>query len=189
MGNALADVLFGDVNPSGKLHITMPNVDNEIGFTKEQYPGTGIPPVAVYSEGLLVGYKYYDFKEISPKFCFGHGLSYTSFKYSDLVVSKGSDSVQVLFVVENNGPVDGSEVSQLYLSFPESAGEPVRQLKGFYKASLASGESATIKLELKPRDMSIWDTESHNWALVNGEFGVLVGSSSRDIRLSTTFIN
>jgi len=183
-GNAVADVLFGVVNPSGKLPITMPNEENEIAFSDSQWPGLPVNhPVNVsYSEALLVGYRYYEAHGIqfSTGFPFGHGLSYTQFEYSELRI----DGTKVSFSVKNIGKVAGSEVAQLYLGFPKSAGEPPLQLKGFKKTTmLGAGDSEFVELELTSRDLSIWDIASHSWSLVMGEFQVAVGASSRDIRL------
>ena len=189
-GNALADVIFGDVNPSARLHVTMPNKDNEIGFTPDQYPGVGEPREASYSEGLLIGYRYYDAMGLTPKFCFGHGLSYTSFYYSNIVVEaykSSSGSVSVSLDVTNSGSRDGAEVVQLYLSFPSEAGEPLQQLKSFRKVTIRAQQTAKVSFELTDRDMSIWDASSSDWSLVEGSFIVRIGASSRDIRSTGEF--
>eukprot|EP00408_Alexandrium_pacificum_P025886 CAMPEP_0171202986 /NCGR_PEP_ID=MMETSP0790-20130122/25287_1 /TAXON_ID=2925 /ORGANISM="Alexandrium catenella, Strain OF101" /LENGTH=706 /DNA_ID=CAMNT_0011668431 /DNA_START=58 /DNA_END=2178 /DNA_ORIENTATION=+ len=185
-GNAIADVLFGKVNPSAKMPITLPNKENEINFDQGQYPGIrgGDNLVhATYSEQLLVGYRYYDAHniEFDTGFPFGHGLSYTEFAYSGLKVDGGA----VEFTVSNTGSVPGREIPQLYLSFPASAGEPPKQLKGFQKTkTLQPGESVKVQMALRARDTSIWDTAQHKWASVPGTFGLSVGASSRDIRLT-----
>lgn len=186
MGHALADVLFGDVNPSGRLPITLPNFENEIGFTPEMYPGVNL--TAVYSEKLLVGYRWYDAKGITPLFPFGHGLSYTSFAYSNLNVQKGAGAGEwtVTVDVANSGPVSGAEVVQLYLGFPAAAGEPPSQLKGFSKIVVSQGAKQTVTFNLKARDLSIWDVGSTAWTVVPGQFRVMVGASSRDIRATGT---
>lgn len=190
-GNALADVIFGDVNPSARLHITMPNKDNEVAFTRAQYPGVGEPREASYSEELLIGYRYYDAMDITPRFCFGHGLSYTTFAYSNLIVeayNETAGSVSVSLDVMNTGTRDGAEVVQLYLSFPTEAGEPLQQLKMFEKVLLRAQQSAKVIFELKNRDLSVWDASSSSWSVVRGAFVVKVGASSRDIRASADFI-
>mmetsp|Transcript_5858 Transcript_5858/g.15611 ORF Transcript_5858/g.15611 Transcript_5858/m.15611 type:complete len:744 (-) Transcript_5858:180-2411(-) len=194
VGNAIADVLFGNVNPSAKLPITIPNHENETQFTQAQYPGLSDksnPAYAYsysyYSERLLVGYRYYDAHNIkfTTGFPFGHGLSYTTFAYSDLIIG----SMKVSFTVRNSGQLPGAEVSQLYLGFPASAGEPPLQLKAFKKTRLLSpGESERMELQLKQRDFSIWDTELHSWRLIGGSFVVKVGSSSRDVRLQSPYM-
>jgi len=184
-GNAIADVLFGKVNPSAKLPITLPNREDEVGFEEGQYPGVRRDDKlahAVYSEQLLVGYRYYDAHNISfdTGFPFGHGLTYTKWQYSGLEVAGRT----VKFTVSNAGSVPGREIAQLYLTFPASAGEPPLQLKGFQKtALLEAGSSATVQMTLSERDTSIWSVAEHRWASVPGAFGVHVGSSSRDIRL------
>lgn len=183
-GNAIADVIFGAVNPSAKLPITLPNRENETNFTPAQWPGgpdPATPTHALYSEKLLVGYRYYDHHNISftTGFPFGHGLSFTTFKYTALQAS----STSVSFTLENTGSVAGAEVAQLYLGFPAAAGEPPKQLKGFKKVMLNPNERKTVTLPLSPRDTSIWSTSAKGWAQVDGEFRVYVGSSSRDIRL------
>ncbi|EDQ89527.1 uncharacterized protein MONBRDRAFT_32335 [Monosiga brevicollis MX1] len=185
LGNAMADVIFGEVNPSGRLPLTFPNVENEIGMTTRQYPGLDNGLEAYYDEALLVGYRWYDHHAITPAFPFGHGLSYTSFEYSDIQASKTSVSV----TVTNTGSKAGAEVAQLYLGFPSSAGEPPRQLKGFEKVVLAPGAKTTVTFDLRPRDLSIWDVKQHAWSPVSGTFEVAVGASSRDIRQTSSFDN
>jgi hypothetical protein len=127
----------------------------------------------------------YDAHNSEPLFPFGHGLSYTTFAYSHV----SATSVGVNVTVSNSGPVSGSEVAQLYLSFPASAGEPPQQLKGFEKVVLAPGESVIVTFPLTDRDLSIWDINSHAWAVQHGAFTALVGSSSRDIRGKAAFSN
>jgi len=188
-GNAITDVLLGNVNPSGKLPLTFPNRENETDFSPAQWPGLpdpSHPTYANYTEKLLVGYRFYDHHNIqfTTGFPFGHGLSYTSFAYSGLKVTSG----EVTFHVENTGSVAGAEVAQLYLGFPASAGEPPRQLKGFEKVHLEAGAKHVVTLKLSPRDKSIYDAdEKKDWAVVSGDFDVFVGSSSRDTRLTGKF--
>lgn len=204
-GNAVADVLFGKVNPSARLPVTMPNKDNEIAFTKDEYPGSGFPPEAAYDEQLLIGYRWYDAMNVAPRFAFGHGLSYTSFEYKNLRVRKLSEKfslarsmakpelpstphVIIEFSLQNIGAFDGAEVAQVYLQYPEAAKEPVRQLRTFTKQQLAKGESSAIALTLSKRDCSVWDVTSHSWQVVSGEYTVYVGASSRDLRLQATIL-
>ena len=189
VGNAVADVLFGDVNPSGRLPLTMPNKENEREMSVEQWPGLPDPSnplFAMYSEQLLVGYRYYEDKQIpfTTGFPFGHGLSYTTFAYSNIQVDAGRRTVS--FDVENTGKVVGDEVVQLYLGFPETAGEPPLQLKGFEKVNLQPNAKTTVTMVLKPRDVSIWDVVQRDFAVVDGEYAVFVGASSRDLRLKAT---
>jgi len=182
-GNAIAAVLFGDVNPSGKLPLTWPRTQQEIPITTtQQYPG--INDQADYSENLLVGYRWYDAKNIPPQFEFGRGLSYTTFGYSNLVVSGNVNSgYSITFDLKNTGKVNGAEVPQLYLGFPGSAGEPPRVLRGFEKHFLSAGQSRRVEFHLSRQDLSIWSVQRHDWQMVSGIFSVNVGSSSRDIRL------
>jgi len=195
-GNAVADVLFGKVNPSGKLPLTFPNGENDTEITQAQWPGlpdASKPTYAYYTEKLLVGYRHYDAHNISftTGFPFGHGLSYTTFDYSNLKVQRNSSSdggIQVAFTVKNSGKVAGAEVAQLYLGFPGTAGEPLRQLKGFGKTKvLAAGEVQQMQLNLRQRDTSIWDVVRHGWSVVPGKYQVSIGSSSRDFRLQGSF--
>jgi len=173
-GHALSDLLFGSINPSAKLPLTLPNTENEVNFTASQWPGVG--GKATYSEGLLVGYRHYDKFSVVPKFAFGHGLSYTSFALSGVAATASS----VTAVVSNTGAVAGVATPQLYLSFPSSAQEPLWQLKGFHKVRLAPGESATVKFSLGARDLSIWYTGTHAWVAAKGKFSAAVAQSSRD---------
>mmetsp|Transcript_62410 Transcript_62410/g.185932 ORF Transcript_62410/g.185932 Transcript_62410/m.185932 type:complete len:718 (+) Transcript_62410:45-2198(+) len=187
VGYAIADVLFGDVNPSARLPLTFPREENDTELTQAQWPGlpdAKEPQYNFYTERLLVGYRLYDAKGLEPRFAFGHGLSYTSFSYTSLSVS----TTAVSLTVTNAGEVAGSEVAQLYLGYPEAAGEPSLQLRGFKKTKfLAPGESERVELKLLPRDLSIWDVKTQGWSLVHGSFKVMVGASSRDIRLRGQF--
>jgi len=185
-GHALASIIFGDVNPSGKLPITIPKTETQNSVnTPEQFPG--VNKVVTYSEKLLVGYRWNNQKNIEPEFHFGHGLSYTTFEYSNLKVTKGTDSITVEFVVTNTGFYEGKEVSQLYITFPDSAGEPPKILKGFEKVSLKVFEEKQVKLQLKKKDLSIWCVVADDWKLIDGEFKINVGSSVKDIRLSSKY--
>ena len=178
VGNAIADVLLGFVNPAGRLPVTFPNVDNEQDLSPSQWPG--IDNISMFTEQLNVGYRWYAAHDVRPAFPFGHGLSYASFEYVDLSVDVTSISV----TVRNSGAVAGADVPQLYLGFPPSSGEPPLQLRGFQKtALLAPNESARVVFDLSPRDVSVWDIRSHSWLVQNGTFRVYVGASSEDIRL------
>lgn len=179
-GNAIADVLTGNVNPSGRLPLTFPKIENEMQFTKNQYPGIDLE--TNYTEQLNVGYRWYATHQVTPAFPFGHGLCYTSFQYQNLTISKQS----IQFTLTNTGKRLGAEVSQLYLVFPSSAGEPPLQLKGFQKNTLKPNETISVNLPLSERIFSVWDESIHAWNTLKGDFGVLVGSSSSDIRLKGT---
>jgi len=194
-GDAIASVLFGDVNPSGKLPQTFPAsvADLPLLSNPNQYPGVNVAGDAIgphsrYTEGLDVGYRWYDDHGIQPLFAFGHGLSYTSFRYSNLQVVSAPSSggkAQVAFDVTNSGPVPGAEVAQLYVGAPpiNYAGEPLKQLRGYNRVDLAPGQTKHVVLAVSSRAVSYWDAGSHQWQAENGCHPVLVGSSSRDIRL------
>jgi beta-glucosidase len=154
--------------------------------------GVGFPPEAYYTEKTLIGYRWYDFHGVTPAYCFGHGLSFTKFSYSSVKTSAPSSSgvVQVDIEVTNVGSFTGSEVVQLYLSFPTSVqGEPKRQLKGLFKLrDLAPGSAQTVSFVLTERDVSIWDESVSDWRVTPGQFTVFVGASSCDLSHSTTFV-
>jgi beta-glucosidase len=196
-GNAVAAVLFGDHNPSGKLPLTFPKTLGDLpASTPEQYPG--VDKLARYSEGVFVGYRHYDTKDIVPLFPFGHGLSYTRFSYKDLKIAPGEVTlnsklmngkldpvVSVDLDVINSGNIAGTEVVELYVGMPSSVEtpQPPKQLKGFQKVNLARGARAHVHLGLDGRALSYWDTKTHGWAIAPGAYRIMVGSSSRDIRL------
>jgi beta-glucosidase len=186
-GHALADILFGDINPSGKLSVTYPKrLEDTPAFL--HYPGW---KDVRYGEGLFVGYRYYDTKDVPTLFPFGHGLSYTSFNYSELTwpseVDPGED-FKVSVLVENTGDVFGKEVVQLYIRDVESTLiRPNKELKAFEKVGLAPGESKIITFNLTPRALSFYDPHQQAWVAEAGAFEVLVGSSSKDIRLQGRF--
>jgi beta-glucosidase len=189
-GNAIAAVLFGDVNPSGKLPMTFPRSDQQSPVaTPERWPG--VNGVARYDEGVQVGYRWYDAQGQDPLFAFGHGLSYTTFDYgraqiSDLHRYQGRGTVDVRVSVTNTGSTAGAEVAQLYLGFPSSAGEPPKQLKGFEKVELQPGQRTKVLFHLTRRDLSSWSTEQHRWVTSDGRYRVMIGSSSRDIRTTAS---
>jgi len=186
-GRAVANVLTGAVNPSGKLPVTFPRrlEDNP---TFINYPGYR---EVRYGEGIFVGYRYYDEKKVEPRFPFGHGLSYTTFAYSDPVVPAEvtlDEPVRVAVTVTNTGDHAGQEIVQLYVGDPEALlARPPKELKGFEKVSLEPGESTTIEFALDRRALSFYDPQKGAWVAEPGEFEVLVGSSSRDIRARATF--
>ena len=187
-GNALAQVLFGDVNPSAKLPVTIPASANQVPTsTTTQFPG--VSGHVSYSEGLQIGYRWYDANIVAPLFPFGFGLSYTTFGYSNLTVSAVSPSgqVQIGFDLTNTGGRAGAEVPQLYLVFPPAAGEPPKLLKGFQRISLSPGQTQHVNFKLHWEDLANWDVTARGWLVTPGVFAALVGSSSRDIRLTGTF--
>jgi len=188
-GNAIANVLLGNVNPSGKLATTFMK-KYEDASSSENYPGTD--GVLQYEEGIFVGYRYFDKQNIEPRFPFGYGLSYTTFEYSDLNIQpkkvKKGESVQVTLKVKNTGDMAGAEVVQLYLQDQKSSVvRPEKELKGFDKVYLGPGQEKKITLKIKPEDMQFWDSCQSDWKSEKGKFTVHIGSSSRDIRLSKSY--
>jgi beta-glucosidase len=187
-GNAIASILFGDVNPSGKLPQTFPASENDLPTqTTAQYPGTAVAgdtvgPHATYSEGLDVGYRWYDAQNITPLFPFGYGLSYTDFGYSNVSVTQTTNGATVSFTLTNTGRRAGADVAQVYVDDPAVSGEPPKQLKGYQKVFLQPGQSSRVTIPLESRAFARWDTSSHAWVIDKGTYQVLVGSSSRDIR-------
>lgn len=190
-GHALADVLFGKVNPSGKLPFTFPEKleDNGAHALGAYDPESD---TAEYKEGIYVGYRWADKMQVKPLFAFGHGLSYTDFSYggakcSKSVVRSGAD-IQVSVDVTNIGQVAGKEVVQLYIGDDESSVDrPVRELKGFRKVELEPGETKTVTFTVTPDMLKFYDTASGGWILEPGRFTVYVGSSSTDIRTTDRF--
>ncbi|MCO5997192.1 glycoside hydrolase family 3 C-terminal domain-containing protein [Actinoallomurus rhizosphaericola] len=185
-GNALAALLFGDVNPSGKLPVTFPRSESQTPTsTPDRYPG--VNGDVNYSERLEVGYRWYDAQGEQPLFPFGYGLSYTSFAFRHLKVSPHPDGhgrVTVSVDVRNTGSRTGAEVAQVYVSAPPSAGEPPRQLKGFVKVTLRPGRTTRVTVPLDARAFSVWDAASQRWTTVGGRHLVSVGDSSRNLPLS-----
>ncbi|WP_205695619.1 glycoside hydrolase family 3 C-terminal domain-containing protein [Conexibacter sp. SYSU D00693] len=182
-GNALAALLYGDANPSGRLPQTFPRSLGDMPTTTpEQYPGVG--DQVRYTEGLEVGHRHFDAKGIEPLFPFGFGLSYTSFGYRDLRVAPAGDGAKATFTVTNTGKRAGADVAQVYVAFPKALGAPPRQLKGFRKVSLEPGESRTVTVDLDGRAFSFWDSPKQGWTRAKGCYGVHVGSSSRSLPLS-----
>lgn len=200
-GNALTDILFGSSNPSGKLPYTIAKnrADYGAGWINSQ--------TDPFTEGIFIDYRHFDHYGLTPRYEFGFGLSYTEFSYSELsanifttpgpaigsIVSGGPvelfESVGSITVqIVNSGQVEGSEVAQLYIGYPESAPPtPPKQLRGFEKVKLSPGQAGTATFEITRRDLSYWDTKSQKWVVPSGSFKVFVGASSRDIRQQGTF--
>ncbi|OBZ95848.1 beta-glucosidase [Pararhizobium polonicum] len=186
MGGAVADILTGKVNPSGKLSVTFPRRLADVpGFL--HYPGEN--GQHIYGEGIHVGYRSYDMREIQPLFPFGHGLSYTTFEYSDLKVSASEiglrEEISVTFTVTNTGERAGAEVVQLYLQAPgKRLRRSPQELKGFAKPMLQAGESEQVEITLKGSDLAIWDPALARWVLEGVGARLVVGASSRDPKLT-----
>ena len=184
IGTAQINLLFGKANPCGKLAETFPLrlEDTPCYLT---YPGNG--RTCVYSEGIFVGYRWYDSRNMPVLFPFGHGLSYTSFEYSDLKVSKNAfkdnEGLEVSITIKNTGSVEGKEIAQLYVSDKTGVEiRPEKELKGFEKVSLKPGESKTVTFKLDQRSFAYWNTDINNWYAPSGKYILSVGASSRDIR-------
>ncbi|MBP3382632.1 MAG: glycoside hydrolase family 3 C-terminal domain-containing protein [Tidjanibacter sp.] len=190
-GNALARVLYGDVNPSGKLANTWSvRLEDMPDIKFGEYPGNG--KEVHFNEGLLVGYRYFDTYDVKPMFEFGYGLSYTTFAYSDLEIApvwNGSEEeFEVAFTITNTGDREGSEAAQIYVHQNESSVmRPEKELKGFEKVTLAAGESKRVQTTLSRRALQWWNAEKDCWIDEAGKFTLLVGASSRDIRLTGEF--
>jgi beta-glucosidase len=192
-GEAIAHLLFGDTNPEGRLPITFPRTEADLpnpvlphppSAPQGAVPGTPYPIFDIqYSEGVKVGYKWYDAEHRDPLFPFGFGLSYTRFQYSNLKVSAGKQ-VAVSFDVANTGTRQGGETAQVYLGLPASAGEPPKRLVGWKKLELRPGELRHVDLIVDPRMLAIFDVDANNWHVLPGEYQFFAGSSSRDLPLT-----
>ncbi|MFC4102557.1 beta-glucosidase [Paenibacillus xanthanilyticus] len=190
-GEAIAKALFGETNPSGRLPMSFPRSERQGPVkTTGQYPGIGQD--TAYTEKLQVGYRWFAANGERPLFPFGHGLSYTDFRYGNLQVRetsiKGLPSLQVSFDVNNDGERDGKAVPQLYVAFPSETGEPPAQLKNYAKVSVASGQTVTVDLILNARAFSVWDTSTDQWVVPAGAFRILVGESSEKFALEAEIV-
>ena len=212
-GTALAEVLFGDIAPSGKLPFTFPaRLEDSPAFAMGNFPDktTGgdlfslmyrqdvlqmtpaerqafmdsLPkPVSKYTEGSLVGYRWFDTKDIKPMYAFGHGLSYVDFQYGPLKATSGKKGVKVSFELTNNGQMEADEVVQLYVHRVDAKVEwPAKELKAFQRVSLKAGETKTVTLEIPVEDLRYWNVEKNAWDLEHGQLELLLGSASDDIR-------
>jgi len=198
--DAVANVLFGEVNPSGKLPLTFPLSESDLPHPNivqpppESRPNwarndvikqieAGLAPFQVtYDEGVKVGYKWYDAEKKPVLFPFGFGLSYTTYAYSNLKVTPGK-SPKVTFTVKNTGKRDGAEVVEVYASLPAAASEPPKRLVGFSKVQLKAGESTEVSIDINRKYLSIFNVEQNGWQLIPGEYGFMVGGSSQNLAL------
>ncbi|KAF4841311.1 putative beta-glucosidase D [Colletotrichum siamense] len=198
-GNAITDVLYGDVNPSAK-------VTHTIAKKATDYPAQiCLTEVCEFSEGVYIDYRYFDSKNTTVRFPFGHGLSYTTFSYDKVDATATNQTalsstyptgalfpggqadlwdevVSVKTKIQNTGAIEGSEVAQLYVTFPAEAAQPTRVLRGFEKVNVTPGQSSDVTFSLRRRDLSYWDTTAQQWAVAKGTYTFSVGASSRDIR-------
>ena len=187
-GTATARILTGEVNPSGKITETYPLKFSD-NPTFGNYPGGSV--TSEHRESVYLGYRYYDTAGLDVLFPFGHGLSYTTFAYSGIRVSrkniKDTDKVKVSFKIKNTGDLPGAEVAQLYVADRESTiFRPKFELKGFKKVFLAPGEEQTVSIELDKRAFAFWNVKTNDWCVESGAFDILVGASCRDIRLTSS---
>lgn len=183
-GNALAKIIFGLINPSGKLPMSFPKkLEDEPAHQLGEYPGNGV--TVNYTDDIFVGYRYYDTYKVNPQFAFGHGLSYTSFRYSDIRVSIAGKKAVVKFKVKNTGSVAGAETAQLYVKQEKlHLPRPEKELKGFEKIFLRAGEEQTVTIHLDKDAFQYFNDLKQQWVSDAGTFEFIVGSSSRDIRLT-----
>lgn len=181
IGNAIADVLTGNYNPSGKLPITFPKRWEDCSAFNSYHKQDS---VSVYSDGIFVGYRYFDKENIEPLFPFGYGLSYTKFDYKNINVKSSGDKFTITFDLKNIGKVKGTEIPQLYIHDMKPIVEKApKELKRFERISLKPGETKEVKFELTKNDFKYFDPEKHDWLVSPGSYELLIGSSSRDIKL------
>jgi beta-glucosidase len=192
---AIANILFGAVNPSGKLPITFPASVADLPHpTIAGSPSASVPFLVSYSEGYLVGYKWYDANHMTPLFPFGFGLSYTTFSFANASVvsnlTSSKPNFQVNVDLTNTGAVAGAEVAQVYLGLPAATGEPPKRLVGWRKVNLQPGAKQSVTVEVDENDsshpMSYWDTNSSSWQTAPGDYPVYVGNSSANLAQAGT---
>ncbi len=190
-GNALADVLKGVINPSGKMPFTFPvSLNDSPAFALNSYPGENLN--TTYKEGILVGYRWYDTKNIEPLYCFGYGLSYTNFAYTNLSTDKTNyklnDKIAVTVVVKNTGNFAGKEVVQLYVKKVNSSIlRADKELKAFKKIAIAPGKTAIVSMNIQVNDLAYFDDKQDKWVVEPGEYKIMAASSSKDIRKVASF--
>jgi len=210
-GEAIANILFGDVNPSAKLPITFPRSEQDLPFPEipgtaqlraarsaaaaapapaPGGPGRGAMPAFDIpydkQQGLKIGYKWFDAEKKEPLFPFGYGLSYTTYAYSGLKVNVNGKNASVTFTVRNTGKVAGAEVAQVYAALPQGLGEPPKRLVGWEKVQLAPGEAKTVTVNIDPLFLCIFNEKKDGWELPQGQYTFMVGGSSRNLPLSQT---
>jgi beta-glucosidase len=189
-GRVIAKILFGEVNPSGKLPITFPQkLEDHPAHKLGEYPGDLSTNTVHYFDDIYVGYRYFDTYGVSPLFPFGHGLSYTRFSYDSLRVTQSGDAVELRFTVRNTGNLRGAEVAQVYVHQEGSAiPRPDQELKGFSKVALLPGEQKELRILLGPEAFRYYNDIRNEWVSEPGNFSVRIGASSRDIRLRATLV-
>jgi len=187
-GNALAKIIFGQINPSGKLPVSFPKKLADAPAIKlGEFPGDSV--IVNYLDDIYVGYRYFDTYKVEPQFAFGHGLSYTTFKYSDLQIKTSNQTATVTFSIKNTGTMAGAEVAQLYIKQEkQNLPRPEKELKGFKKVFLKAGEEQKVALTLNKEAFQYFNDVKNQWEMDPGVFDFIIGSSSRDIRLKGTGI-
>jgi beta-glucosidase len=186
-GTAIASLLFGNTDPSGHLPVTFPQSLSQVpASTAAQWPGQN--GTVQYSEGIDVGYRWYDTKGLAPLFPFGYGLSYTTFSFGNLKIGTlpQGGAATVTATVTNTGSRAGADVAQLYVTDPAASGQPPRQLEGFARVSLQPGASQTVQFQLTQRNLQYWNSGGNNWATSTGSYGIEVGDSDGNLPLSGT---
>jgi beta-glucosidase len=194
--DAVANLLFGDVNPSAKLPMTFPRSVADLPHPEIVKPprqsrggdwkriAAGLPAFQVtYDEGVKVGYKWYDAENKPVLFPFGYGLSYTAYSYSKLAITRTKDELRVTFTVTNTGARPGAEIAEVYAGLPAAAGEPPKRLVGWSKIKLDAGESKEASVVIDPKYLSIFNVDNNAWQLLPGDYTILVGGSSQSLSL------
>jgi len=197
-GSAIADIISGKVNPSGKLPVTFPISIADVASSKN-FPGKiidpstpksnnplqGVPSEEIYEEGIYVGYRYFDTFNVASSYPFGFGLSYTNFDYSDISITKTKDNLYIACIIKNSGDREGKEVAQLYVKSAEGTIEkPEKELKGFVKTELLKpGEQQKIVLKINVNDLGYYDSASHSWKLDEGTYQFIISSNSHEAQL------
>ncbi len=185
-GTALAEIIFGQINPSGKLPFSWEKRWQD-SAAYGNYPSPADPKANEYKEGILLGYRWFDTKGIEPLFPFGFGLSYTRFELSNFAAAKeGADEIRFTVEVRNTGARAGAEIVQVYADTPGQPGRPARELKAYGKVFLQPGEQKTLTLSVNPVDLAAWDAATHCWSAVQGERAFVAGDSSRNLTLRAT---
>jgi beta-glucosidase len=187
--DATAALLLGEASPGGRLPVTFPRRPEDSPTSRpERYPG--VDGRGAYSEGIFVGYRWYDQQRLEPLFPFGHGLSYTTFAYSELSVRPAGDGYDVKFTIRNSGTREGVEVPQIYVGPPLDPPAPmaVKKLVGFERVSVTPGQARQVTIHVEARGLSYWSSADHRWTLAAGRRTFMIGASSRNIKLQTEVV-
>jgi beta-glucosidase len=183
-GNALAKIIFGQVNPSGKLPMTFPKILEDAPSQKLGITSKDLMQL-YYTDDIYVGYRYFDTYKVEPQFAFGHGLSYTTFEYSNLKIQAGKKNTTITFTLKNTGSVPGAEVAQVYVKQEKSTlPRPEKELKAFEKIFLQPGDSKLVKIVLDENAFHYYNDIENKWVMENGVYDIMIGASSRKIKLN-----